>query len=309
MGLALVRQTLLFAALLVPLEVLWPARAQRRLRLGVGTDLLYAGLTTVVCEHALLLSGMSLAAVRPAGCPARRHGRPPAGHPAALSFLAELGGYWTHRLSHPSPSVALPRRAPPRGSWTGCRTPAAPGGGPLARGRGTCPSPCWVSIHPPSCCSSSSRSPYGIRPQQRALLRTLGAMVRRTAIPPLASQPGRPGREPRQPASVDGPGLRYVAAAAGQRSTGRAGADPDRHHRAAPLALPPTRLHLRAVRRGSMAASISVSPRAHAPRAPPARPPPCRGRRPPRRAAASFSTSGLARVTPSCSPARSCLSG
>ena len=107
MGLALLRQTLLFAALLVPLEVLWPARAQRRLRFGVGTDLLYAGLTTVVLgtAGALLLSGMSLACrlALPDALPAAMAALPLAIQLAFVVLLAELGGYWTHRLSHTVP--------------------------------------------------------------------------------------------------------------------------------------------------------------------------------------------------------------
>jgi sterol desaturase/sphingolipid hydroxylase (fatty acid hydroxylase superfamily) len=108
-GLALLRQLLLFGALLVPLEVLWPAREQRRLRLGLGTDLLYSVLSTAVIGTlgAALLAGMSMLcrAVLPDALPQALGGLPLVTQLGLIVLLAELGGYWTHRLSHTVPAL------------------------------------------------------------------------------------------------------------------------------------------------------------------------------------------------------------
>jgi len=108
-GLALLRQLLLFGALLLPLEVLWPARAQRRVRLGLGTDLLYSALSTAVLGTLgiALLAGMSLAcrAILPDALPQALASMPLVTQLGLIVLLAELGGYWTHRLSHTVPAL------------------------------------------------------------------------------------------------------------------------------------------------------------------------------------------------------------
>ncbi len=108
-GLALLRQLLLFGALLLPLELLWPARAQRRVRLGLGTDLLYSALSTAVIGTLgiALLAGMSLAcrAILPDALPQALASLPLVTQLGLIVLLAELGGYWTHRLSHTVPAL------------------------------------------------------------------------------------------------------------------------------------------------------------------------------------------------------------
>jgi sterol desaturase/sphingolipid hydroxylase (fatty acid hydroxylase superfamily) len=108
-GLALLRQLLLFGALLVPLEVLWPARAQGRMRLGLGTDLLYSALSTAVIGTlgVALLAGMSLLcrAILPDALPQALASLPLVTQLGLIVLLAELGGYWTHRLSHTVPAL------------------------------------------------------------------------------------------------------------------------------------------------------------------------------------------------------------
>lgn len=108
-GLALLRQLLLFGALLLPLEVLWPAREQRRLRLGVGTDLLYSVLSTAVIGTlgVALLAGMSMLgrAALPDALPRALAALPLLTQLGLVVLLAELGGYWTHRLSHTVPAL------------------------------------------------------------------------------------------------------------------------------------------------------------------------------------------------------------
>lgn len=108
-GLALLRQLLLFGALLLPLEVLWPARDQARLRLGVGTDLLYSALSTAVVATlgAALLAGLSTLcrALVPDALPQALAALPLPTQLGLIVLLAELGGYWTHRLSHTVPAL------------------------------------------------------------------------------------------------------------------------------------------------------------------------------------------------------------
>ncbi len=106
--LALARQTLLFGALLVPLEVLWPARdGQPRLRRGLGVDLAYAvvSLTVVGGLGALMLGGLAtvLAAAVPGPVAAALAGLPTPVQFVLVVLLAELGGYLVHRASHTMP--------------------------------------------------------------------------------------------------------------------------------------------------------------------------------------------------------------
>jgi sterol desaturase/sphingolipid hydroxylase (fatty acid hydroxylase superfamily) len=96
---AVVRQLLLFVAVLAPLELLFPARKQGPLRRGSLTDLLHFSLNPllIAAGSALLLAGM--AAVVP---------RVQAPQPWALQFaeifvVSELLEYWVHRLSHTVP--------------------------------------------------------------------------------------------------------------------------------------------------------------------------------------------------------------
>lgn len=108
--LALMRQLLLFGALLVPVEVLWPARSgQRQLRRGLGLDLAYALLSTVVVGTlgASMLAGLALglSALVPAAVSAGLTSLPLVVQLAIVVLLAELGGYPVHRASHTVPAL------------------------------------------------------------------------------------------------------------------------------------------------------------------------------------------------------------
>jgi sterol desaturase/sphingolipid hydroxylase (fatty acid hydroxylase superfamily) len=107
-ALAVVRQLLLFTALLVPLEILWPARrAQRRLRRGALTDLAYFALNPFLINAvaALLLALLALLTshVVPPSLRAALSAQPWALQFVELMILSELGAYWMHRWSHEVP--------------------------------------------------------------------------------------------------------------------------------------------------------------------------------------------------------------
>jgi len=104
---AILRQFLLFAAILAPLELLVPARGEQRpwRRRGLATDLFHFALNPFLVGA---LAGAALAALA-----AGIHWLLPtdeiaAAQPYWLQFvevflLSELAGYWVHRLSHQIP--------------------------------------------------------------------------------------------------------------------------------------------------------------------------------------------------------------
>ena len=100
---AILRQFLLFTAILAPLELLFPARGEQRpwRRRGLVTDLFHFGLNPFLVGA---LAGAILAAL--AGIPTLLPAA--AAQPYWLQFvevllLSELAGYWLHRLSHQIP--------------------------------------------------------------------------------------------------------------------------------------------------------------------------------------------------------------
>lgn len=104
-ALAVVRQLLLFGMLLMPLELLLPARAsQRLLRRGVITDLIYFALNPFLINlgMVLVLAGMAAALDRLLPMPLRAtlSHQPLWLQLVEIFFIAEISGYWIHRLSH-----------------------------------------------------------------------------------------------------------------------------------------------------------------------------------------------------------------
>lgn len=104
---ALARQLLLFGALLTPLELMFPARRQRRRAMGLGVDLALAVTNTLVVGLVglVVLSVISVA-LRPLVPDVLLDAIAAAPVPAQLALLVvlgEFGGYWTHRLSHRIP--------------------------------------------------------------------------------------------------------------------------------------------------------------------------------------------------------------
>jgi sterol desaturase/sphingolipid hydroxylase (fatty acid hydroxylase superfamily) len=102
---AVLRQFLLFVALLTPLELLWPARREQTpLRRGLATDLLHFALDPfLVGALAAALLGASSAAVGalvPAAARARLQAQPWAAQLAEIVLLSEVATYWVHRWSH-----------------------------------------------------------------------------------------------------------------------------------------------------------------------------------------------------------------
>jgi sterol desaturase/sphingolipid hydroxylase (fatty acid hydroxylase superfamily) len=100
---AILRQFLLFTAILAPLELLVPARGQQRpwRRRGLVTDLFHFVLNPLLVAA---LAGAILTAL--AGIPTLLPAA--AEQPYWLQFvevllLSELAGYWVHRLSHQIP--------------------------------------------------------------------------------------------------------------------------------------------------------------------------------------------------------------
>ena len=94
--LAALRQLALFGAILTPLEILWPAR--RGPRAGRWTDLTYALLAPLLVTAGAAVALPAVGALVPTtGLGAAL----PLPLQVALVFLlAEIGGYWLHRLSH-----------------------------------------------------------------------------------------------------------------------------------------------------------------------------------------------------------------
>jgi len=103
-ALATVRQFLLFATLLAPLELLRPAHAQRLLRRGFTTDLFYflSAPLFVGLGASLLLALMATAAgaLTPSGARTLLASQPWALQLAEIILVSEIGGYWMHRWSH-----------------------------------------------------------------------------------------------------------------------------------------------------------------------------------------------------------------
>ncbi|MCB9742566.1 MAG: sterol desaturase family protein [Alphaproteobacteria bacterium] len=104
-ALALARQLALFGALLMPLEILWPARAGQALaRRGLLTDLGWAALTPFVvgglATGLLAALSLSLSWLMPAGLRAALAAQPWALQFVEILLLSELGTYWAHRASH-----------------------------------------------------------------------------------------------------------------------------------------------------------------------------------------------------------------
>jgi sterol desaturase/sphingolipid hydroxylase (fatty acid hydroxylase superfamily) len=107
-ALAVVRQLLLFTALITPLELVLPARPnQRRLRRGALTDLAHFALNPFIINvvAALLLALLStlIALVVPPSLRALLAAQPWTLQLAELIVVSELSGYWVHRWSHTVP--------------------------------------------------------------------------------------------------------------------------------------------------------------------------------------------------------------
>lgn len=106
--LAALRQLLLFAAVLTPLEVLWPAvRGQRLLRRGLLTDLGWALLAPMSAGALAAGVVMALHSVWTSLAPSALT-QPLAGLPfgvklALVLLFGELGGYLYHRAAHANP--------------------------------------------------------------------------------------------------------------------------------------------------------------------------------------------------------------
>ncbi|MBX9582807.1 MAG: sterol desaturase family protein [Gemmataceae bacterium] len=97
----------ILVAVFVPLERLFAARPQRLFRKGVGTDLAYYFLSSLV--PAFLLAGpvgllaWAVHRVVPAGVLEAAAGLPLGARVAAAFVAGEVGYYWGHRLSHVVP--------------------------------------------------------------------------------------------------------------------------------------------------------------------------------------------------------------
>lgn len=105
---AIVRQLLLFTALITPLELVLPARrAQRRLRKGALVDLAYFTLNPFLINVlAALLLGLVATLLALVVPPSLRHllaSQPWLVQLVEVIVLSEVGGYWVHRLSHEVP--------------------------------------------------------------------------------------------------------------------------------------------------------------------------------------------------------------
>lgn len=101
---AIVRQLLLFTALLAPLELLAPARARGYLRKGLFTDLTYFVVAPFIVKAgaAALLAGAALALgwLVPPSLRALLQAQPWAVQLAEIVVASEVAGYWLHRWSH-----------------------------------------------------------------------------------------------------------------------------------------------------------------------------------------------------------------
>lgn len=107
-GLAVLRQLLLFTALLLPLQILWPAQPQQPVwRKGLSVDLLHFCLNPFLINAgaALLLAGLAalLERLLPSALRTLLQAQPFALQVAEIFVLSELLSYWAHRLSHSVP--------------------------------------------------------------------------------------------------------------------------------------------------------------------------------------------------------------
>jgi sterol desaturase/sphingolipid hydroxylase (fatty acid hydroxylase superfamily) len=97
---AIARQFLLFATILVPLELVFPAhRAQRPWRRGTLTDLLHFTINPFL----ITTGGALLLALLSSLIPRIHLEQPWALQFAEIFLVSELAGYWVHRLSHDVP--------------------------------------------------------------------------------------------------------------------------------------------------------------------------------------------------------------
>lgn len=106
-ALAVLRQLLLFGMLLMPLELLFPARASQRLwRRGAIIDLIYFALNPFLINLGMVLglAGMSAALDWLLPMPLRTtlSHQPLWLQLIEIFLIAEISGYWIHRLSHRS---------------------------------------------------------------------------------------------------------------------------------------------------------------------------------------------------------------
>jgi sterol desaturase/sphingolipid hydroxylase (fatty acid hydroxylase superfamily) len=106
-ALAVVRQFLLFEALLAPLELLWPVHAGRRR--GFATNLVHFALNPFLVNagSALFLGALGTALTRltPTGVRAALAAQPFAAQLVEVFLLSEVGSYWAHRLAHRVPAL------------------------------------------------------------------------------------------------------------------------------------------------------------------------------------------------------------
>lgn len=110
-ALAVARHLLLLVALVVPLELVAPARpGQRLFRRGFGLDLgLYFALAPILTKALTTVGLAALAALveraLPAPTRAALAAQPVALQVAEILVLAEFGGYWAHRAAHAVPAL------------------------------------------------------------------------------------------------------------------------------------------------------------------------------------------------------------
>lgn len=109
-ALAILRQFLLFGALLTPLELLLPARSEQTLlRRGILTDLVYFAVNPFLINAAMgfVLAALSaaLAWLIPQPLRTMLASQPLPLQLLEIFFASELCAYWLHRLSHELPSL------------------------------------------------------------------------------------------------------------------------------------------------------------------------------------------------------------
>jgi len=110
-ALAVARHLLLLGALVVPLELLAPARPEQRLfRRGFAVDLgLYFTLAPILTKALTTVGLAALAALveraLPAALRATLAAQPFALQVVEILVVAELGGYWAHRAAHAIPAL------------------------------------------------------------------------------------------------------------------------------------------------------------------------------------------------------------
>jgi sterol desaturase/sphingolipid hydroxylase (fatty acid hydroxylase superfamily) len=107
LALSVLRQFLLFAAILSPTELLWPTRRRPRAPRELTTDLQHLALDPFLIAGAsaalLALLGAAVSAWVPAALHAAVQSQPFALQLAEVFVLSELGSYGAHRLAHAVP--------------------------------------------------------------------------------------------------------------------------------------------------------------------------------------------------------------